>query len=296
MEVYRTPDPRFAALEGFPYPPHYLDVAVDDAGGLRMHYVDAGQGPPVLLLHGEPTWSYLYRRMIPALATRHRVVAPDYFGFGRSDKPLDPAFYTYDRHCATVQAFVRALDLTGITVVVQDWGGPIGLRLAVEAPERFSRLVVLNTGLFTGEAPGPGFMRWRAFAERTGLDLPIGRVIQSACARPPAPAVLQAYEAPFPTRESKMGAARFPLIVPLRPEDPGAADMQRVHTALGQWRKPALVMFSDSDPVFAPAAGERLAAHIPGAGPLRVVKDASHYLQEDQGEEIAQAILAFTAS
>jgi len=293
MDVYRTPDERFAGLDGFPYPPRYLDLALDGAAPLRMHYVEAGAGSPVLLLHGEPTWSYLYRKMIPALATRHRVLAPDYFGFGRSDKPLDAAFYTFDRHCAAMHGFIRALDLKEITVVVQDWGGPIGLRVAVEAPERFSRLVILNTGLFTGESPGPGFMRWRAFAERAGLDLPIGRVIQSACFRPPTPSVLQAYEAPFPTRESKMGAARFPLIVPLRADDAGAAEMQRVHAALGQWRKPALVMFSDSDPVFFPAAGERLAAHVPGAERLRVVKEASHYLQEDKGEEIAEAILGF---
>ncbi len=283
-------------LDGYAFPPHYVDVALDGYPALRMHYVDAGQGTPVLLLHGEPTWSYLYRTMISPLASRHRVIAPDYLGFGRSDKPTDLSFYTYDMHCRSIRALIEALDLHDITVVVQDWGGPIGLRAAVEAPERFSRLVILNTGLFTGAPPSEGFLRWRAFAERLGLDLPIGRVIQSACLKPPTERVLAGYEAPFPVRESKAGAARFPLIVPLRPEDAGAAEMRQVYDALGRWQKPALVMFSDSDPVFSPAAGERLAAHIPTAGPLHVIKEASHFLQEDQGEALASAILDFTRS
>ncbi len=295
LDVYRTPDERFAGLEGYGFSPRYRDLE-SNGQTLRMHYVDVGQQAPVLLLHGEPTWSYLYRTTIPLLATQHRVIAPDYFGFGRSDKPTDPTFYTYDMHCTAIHALIRALDLKDITVVVHDWGGPIGLRVAVEAPERFRRLVILNTGLFTGEQAPEGFLRWRSYAERMGLDLPIGRVIQSACARRPDERVLAGYEAPFPTRESKVGAARFPLIVPLRPEDPGAAEMLRVHDELRSWRKPALVLFSDSDPVFTLGAGARLAAHLPTAGPLRVLKGASHFLQEDQGEELAQAVLAFMRS
>jgi haloalkane dehalogenase len=296
VTAYRTPDERFAGLAGYPFAPHYLEMDLGEGAALRMHYLDEGRGTPVLLLHGEPTWSYLYRTMIPALRQRHRVLAPDFFGFGRSDKPLAPEFYTYDRHCESIRQLIQKLDLRDITLVVQDWGGPIGLRLAVELEERFARLVILNTGLFTGqETASPGFLRWRAFAERSGLDLPIARVITSACARPPSAEVLAGYEAPFPTRESKSGAARFPLIVPLKPEDPGAAEMRRTHEALGRWQKPALVMFSDSDPVFTPAYGERLAAHIPTAGKLRLVEHAAHFLQEDQGPALAEAILAFTA-
>jgi haloalkane dehalogenase len=296
VTAYRTPDERFAGLAGYPFAPHYLEMDLGEGAALRMHYLGEGRGTPVVLLHGEPTWSYLYRTMIPALRQRHRVLAPDFFGFGRSDKPLALEFYTYDRHCESIRRLIHTLDLRDITLVVQDWGGPIGLRLAVEAEERFARLVILNTGLFTGqEAASPGFLRWRAFAERTGLDLPISRVIASACARPPSAEVLAGYEAPFPTRESKAGAARFPLIVPLKPEDPGAAEMRQTHEALGRWQKPALVMFSDSDPVFTPAYGERLAAHIPTAGKMRLVEHAAHFLQEDQGPALAEAILAFTA-
>jgi haloalkane dehalogenase len=158
LTVYRTPDERFQDLEGYPFSPHYLELTLDRSPALRMHYVHAGQGPPVLLLHGEPTWSYLYRTMIPPLATRHRVIAPDYFGFGRSDKPTDLSFYTYDIHCRSIQGLIEALDLRDITVVVQDWGGPIGLRVAVEMPDRFQRLVLLNTGLFTGAPPSEGFL------------------------------------------------------------------------------------------------------------------------------------------
>lgn len=296
MTTYRTADERFAGLAGYPFAPHYVEMDLGDSAALRMHYLDEGRGAPVLLLHGEPTWSYLYRTMIPALRQRHRVLAPDFFGFGRSDKPVELEFYTYDRHCDSIRQLIQTLDLRDITLVVQDWGGPIGLRLAVEATKRFARLVILNTGLFTGqEVASPGFLRWRAFAERAGLDLPIARVITSACARPPSAEVLAGYEAPFPTRESKAGAARFPLIVPLRPEDPGAAEMRRTHEALGRWEKPARVMFSDSDPVFTPAYGAQLAAHIPTAGKMRLVEHAAHFLQEDQGPALAEAILAFTA-
>jgi haloalkane dehalogenase len=200
MDIYRTPDERFRDLPGYPFEPHYAEI-----DGMRMHYLDEGHGDPILLLHGEPDWSYLYRKMIPTLATAFRVVAPDYLGFGRSDKPTEIGWYTYDRHVASIEALIERLDLTGITVVVQDWGGPIGLRVATEMPERFARLVVLNTGLMSpGEGwPTEGFMNWRNFAERVGLDLPVGKVMQSSSATELDAATLAAYEAPWPTRESK---------------------------------------------------------------------------------------------
>jgi haloalkane dehalogenase len=289
-DVYRTPDERFENLSGYAYEPHYADV-----DGLRMHYADEGQGDPVVLFHGEPTWAYLYRKMIPILTGRTRVVAPDYFGFGRSDKPTDRAFYTFDRHVASVSQLLRQLDLSGTTVVVQDWGGPIGLRFAVENPERVARLVVLNTGLFSPSErwPTPGFVNWRNFAERVGLDLPVGFVIQSATSSDVPPEVLAGYEAPFPVREAKTGAAMFPLLVPVSAHDPGAAAMLETRQALSRWDKPALVYFSDSDPVFPPGAAKAMARLIPTAGEPEILAGASHFLQEDRGEEIAGRILRF---
>jgi haloalkane dehalogenase len=289
MNVYRTPDERFANLPGYPFEPHYAEVE-----GMRMHYLDEGHGDPILLLHGEPDWSYLYRKMIPTLATAFRVVAPDYLGFGRSDKPTDIAWYTYDRHTASIKALIEHLDLRGITLVVQDWGGPIGLRVATEMEQRFARLVVLNTGLFApGDGwPTEGFMNWRNFAERVGLDLPVGKVMQSSSATELDAATLAAYEAPWPTRESKAGVAAFPLLVPIKEGDPGADEMGRVRDRLKTWPIPALVMFSDSDPVFRPEVGQRFAKLLPGAhGVMDTLAGASHMVQEDKGEEIADRIL-----
>ncbi|MDP8956389.1 MAG: haloalkane dehalogenase [Actinomycetota bacterium] len=294
MNAYRTPDERFRNLPGYEFEPHYTEV-----DGLRMHFVDQGSGDEtILLLHGEPTWSYLYRKMIPPLASRGRVVAPDLIGFGRSDKPTDRAFYTYESHVSAVGGFVRALDLSNITLVVHDWAGAIGLRVAVEDEKRFARLVVLNTGLFSGSerCPTPGFMEWRNFAERVGLDLPVGRIVQSATSTALAPDVLAAYEAPFPVPESKVGAAMFPLLVPLSKDDPGAAEMLRTREALSRWTKPALVYFSDSDPVFPPGVAKAMARVIPTAGEPEILPGASHFLQEDKGEEVAARILRFLAA
>ncbi len=290
MNVYRTPDERFQDLPGYDFEPHYVEV-----DGLRIHFVDEGSGDPILLLHGEPTWSYLYRKMIPPLAARGRVVAPDLIGFGRSDKPTDRDFYSYESHVRAAAGFVRALDLSNITVVVHDWAGPIGLRVAVENEERFSRLVLLNTGLFSGSErwPTPGFMEWRNFAERVGLDLPVGRIIQSATLTELPPEVLVGYEAPFPVRESKAGAAMFPLLVPLKSDDPGAPEMLRTREALSRWQKPALVYFSASDPVFPPGVAKAMARLIPTAGEPEILPGASHFLQEDKGEDVAARILRF---
>jgi len=286
MDVHRTPDERFANLPGYPFEPNYAEV-----GGLRMHYLDEGEGSPVVCFHGEPSWSYLYRRMLPPLvAAGHRVICPDLAGFGRSDKPTGFGWYSYDRHVEQVTGVLDGLDLSGATVVVQDWGGPIGLRWAVEHSERVDRLVVMNTGLFTGRV-SKGFLRWRAFAEQNP-DLPVGFILQGGTATELAPDVVAAYEAPFPDAASKAGAATFPLLVPIDGDAPGAAEMTAVMDELSRWEKPALVAFSDSDPVFpSPKAGQVFVDLIPGAGEQTVVEGAAHFLQEDRGEVIAAAIL-----
>jgi len=286
MDVFRTPDERFADLPGYPYAPHYADV-----DGLRLHHLDEGAGPTVLCFHGEPSWSYLYRRMLDDLvATGHRVVCPDLVGFGRSDKPTDPAWYTYERHVETVTAHLDQLDLQDVTVVVQDWGGAIGLRWAVEHADQVGRLVIMNTGLFTGRV-SKGFMAWREFAERTP-DLPVGFIIQGATTTDLPPEIVAAYDAPFPNVESKAGAQRFPLLVPTSPDQPGAAEMAAVSDALSRWDKPALVAFSDSDPVFPfPKAGEVFTALIPTAAEQVRIAGGAHFLQEDRGPEIVATIL-----
>lgn len=290
MEIFRTPDERFDRLSGYDFEPNYKQV-----DGLRLHYVDQGSGDPVVLFHGEPTWAYLYRKMIPPLAAHHRVIAPDFAGFGRSDKPTDRSFYTYDRHFNLVSGLLKQLGLDSVTVVVQDWGGPIGLRWAVENSEQVARLVIMNTALFTAaKKPAKAFMAWRSFAE-ANPDLPIGFVLQSATKTDLPQEVLDGYEAPFPNAESKAGAAQFPLIVPIEPEDPTAVKMSEIIEQLGVWQKPVLVAFSDSDPIFPPKVGQRFVDTIPGASELKVIEAASHFLQEDRGEQIAEEILAFIA-
>lgn len=289
-DVFRTPDERFDTLPGYAFAPRYAEQ-----DGLRLHYLDEGAGDPVLLLHGEPTWSYLYRKLIPPLAAAARVVAPDYPGFGRSDKPTDPRWYSYDRHFASLERLVEELDLRRATVVVQDWGGPLGLRLAVERPERVDRLVVLNTGVFAGRAPSAEWLRFREFVRRLGGELRPGQLVRLSCVTGLPDEVVAAYDAPFPTPESKAGVLAFPELVPTEPEHPSAAAMLAVRDALQRWEKPALVLFSDSDPIFSPQVGERFAELIPGAGPAEVLEGAGHFLQEDAGERIAARILRFLA-
>jgi haloalkane dehalogenase len=287
VDVFRTPDERFEGLPGYDFEPHYAEV-----DGLRMHYVDEGTGKPIVCFHGEPTWAYLYRRMIPPLAAGgHRVVVPDFVGFGRSDKPTDRDWYSYDRHFDYVSALLEDLDLEDATVVVHDWGGPIGLRWAVHNDDRVARIVILNTGLFAGHV-NEAFMAWRNFAERNP-DLPVGFIIQSATATDLPEEVTKAYEAPWPTAEAKAGVAKFPLLVPVSESDAGVEEMNTVREKLAGWSKPALVCFSDSDPIFPPKAGERFVQLIPGARPLRVIEGGAHFLQEDKGEEIASAVLEF---
>jgi haloalkane dehalogenase len=258
-----------------------------------MHYVDEGEGRPVVCFHGEPTWAYLYRKMlVPLRDAGHRVVCPDYAGFGRSDKPTDRGWYSYDRHVELISQLLGGLDLNDAVVVVQDWGGPIGLRWAVENADKVGALAILNTGLFTGRV-SKGFLAWREFAEKNP-DLPVGFVIQGATRTELPDEVVAAYDAPFPNPESKAGAAQFPLLVPTELDGDGAKEMGEVADALSRWEKPALVAFSDSDPVFPyPRGGERFTDLIPSAGEQVKIEGAAHFLQEDAGERISEEILSF---
>jgi haloalkane dehalogenase len=285
VQVYRTPDERFAGLPGYPWQPRYLEQ-----DGLRMHYLDEGDGDPVLLLHGEPTWSYLYRKLILPLTGVARVVAPDYFGFGRSDKPVEREWYTYDRHYGTVDRFVEDLDLRRATVVGHDWGGPVGFRLAVDHPDRFERLVILNTGIYSGRPPGEAWLRFRAFVRRVGPELRPGQLVQVTCVTELTDDVVAAYDAPYPTPESKTGLLMFPELVPDEPDHPSAGAMLEVREGLKSWPGRALVLFSDSDPIFSPRVGERFAELIPGAEPAETVAGAGHFLQEDKGEQLGERI------
>ena len=289
-EAFRTPDERFAELPGFPYPPVYRE-----ADGLRLAHIDEGDGEPVVFVHGEPTWSYLWRKVIPpVLAAGFRCIAPDHAGFGRSDKPTDLGWYSYDRHSELFGDLVEKLDLRDATVVVHDWGGPIGLRAAVEHPERIARMVILDTGLFTGEQPmSDAWKAFRDFVERTE-DLPVSFLVKGACAREMPDEVVAAYDAPYPSPESKAGARAFPLILPTSPEMPGAAAGKRVRDALRADRRPKLCLWADRDPVIPFAVGERLAAAVNAPAPEKV-ENASHFLQEDAGEQIGARIAGWLA-
>jgi haloalkane dehalogenase len=291
MDVFRTPDERFDGLPGYPFEPHYAEV-----DGLRLHYVDEGEGRPFVCFHGEPSWAYLYRKMLgPLVEGGHRVVCPDLAGFGRSDKPTDRGWYSFERHLDLVSAVLAGLDLDDAVVVVQDWGGPIGLSWAVSNADRVGALVILNTGLFLGRV-SKGFIAWRNFAEKNP-DLPVGFVIQGGTTTELPDEVVAAYEAPFPSAEAKAGAAQFPLLVPMSEEEPMAAQQREVADSLGRWEKPALIAFSDTDPVFPfPKAGERFTGLIPTVSDQVKIEGAAHFLQEDRGEQIAGEILRFLDS
>ena len=284
MDVYRTPDARFLKLPGYPFEPHYAEI-----DGMRMHYVDEGHGDPVLLLHGEPTWAYLYRKVIPRLTASHRCLAPDYFGFGRSDKPSDPDWYSYDRHSQSIARFAEQLDLRNTTVVMQDWGGPIGLRFAIEHPDRVARLVVLNTGI-GARAPNDEWLRFQAFMRRVGTEIVAGQLIRMTLVQPVEDEVIAAYDAPFPVPESRVGIVQFPELVATSSDHPSAAAMLEVREALRSYDRPALVLFSDSDPIFGRAAAEAMAALLPRAELDPPVTGAGHFLQEDRGEAIGERI------
>jgi haloalkane dehalogenase len=288
MDVFRTPDERFEGLAGYDFEPNYAEL-----DGLRLHYVDEGEGRPIVCFHGEPTWAFLYRKMLtPLVAAGHRVICPDFAGFGRSDKPTDRGWYSYYRHVELMTKVLDDLDLSDAVAVVQDWGGPIGLRWAVENADQVGALAILNTGLFTGRV-SKGFLAWRAFAEKNP-DLPVGFVVNGATTTELPDEVVAGYDAPFPTTESKAGAAQFPLLVPTEEDANGAKEMREVVDALRSWEKPALVAFSDSDPVFPyPRAGERFVEWIPTVSEQVRIEGAAHFLQEDRGEQIAAELLRF---
>lgn len=288
VDAYRTPDERFEGLPGYPFAPHYVEQ-----DGLRLHYLDEGSGDPVLLLHGEPTWSYLYRKVVPPVAAVARAVAPDYFGFGRSDKPLRLEDYSYDFHYGSLERLVEQLDLWRLTVVCQDWGGPIGLRLAVERPERVARLVIMNTGIGAGRAPSPEWLRFREFVRRVGTDLIPGQLIRSTCPGGLEDEIAEAYDAPWPVPESKAGILAFPEHVPTELEHPSTAKLLEVRDALSRWEKPALVLFGDADPIFSPRVAKHFVERIPGAIGPELVAGAGHFLQEDAGEQVGARIAAF---
>jgi haloalkane dehalogenase len=298
MQTLRTPDDRFDDLPDFPYAPRYCEVSDDDGGTLRVAWVEDGpqSGEPVLMLHGEPSWSYLYRKMIPILvAAGHRVVCPDLVGFGRSDKPTRREDHSYARHVEWMRAVAfDVLDLRNVTLFGQDWGGLIGLRLAAEHPERFARLVVANTGLPNGDQPMAEL--WWRFREviTTAPELNIGWFVQGGCLQRLSDAVRAGYDAPFPADEYCVGPRAMPGLVPTSPDDPAAAANKVAWAKLCVSPTPMLVAFSDSDPLTGPMAAVFQRA-MRGAQGIDhpTIRDAGHFLQEDAGEELANHIVAF---
>jgi haloalkane dehalogenase len=292
METLRTPDERFANLPGYPFAPHYTET-----DGLRIHYVDEGprDAAPVLMLHGEPSWSYLYRKMIPiVVAAGHRAVAPDLVGFGRSDKPVRREDYTYQRHVDWLRHVLTALDLRNVTLVCQDWGGLLGLRLVADHPERFARVVTANTFLPTGDVPaGKAFLAWKEYSQTTP-DFRCGGIVRGACVTQVPSEVEAAYDAPFPDDRYKAGARQFPTLVPVTPDDPAAPANRKAWEKLSTWTKPWLTAFSDQDPVT--RGGDKLfQERIPGAKgqPHVTIEGGGHFLQEDKGEELARVVVEF---
>lgn len=294
MDIVRTPDDRFRDLPGFPYAPRYVDVSAEGLDAVRMAYVDEGprDAPVVLLLHGEPTWSFLYRKMIPVLVDAGlRAVAPDLIGFGRSDKPTAPSAYTYARHVAWMHSFVETLDLRGVTLFGQDWGSLIGLRVAMEAQERFARIVIANGFLPTARGRTPrAFQIWRAFARWSPL-FPIGRIVASGTVTRLPADIRHAYDAPFPTARHRVGARVFPSLVPTDERDPAIPANRKAWDALGRWEKPFLTLFGKNDPILGHAA-RPLVEHVPGAkGQPHERFWGGHFVQEDRGDHLAAAIV-----
>jgi haloalkane dehalogenase len=292
MDALRTPDERFAKLPGYDFEPHYAEV-----DGIRIHYVDEGprDAEPVLLLHGEPSWCYLYRKMVPIItAAGLRAVAPDLVGFGRSDKPAQREDYTYQRHVDWMTGLLNQLDLQRATLVGQDWGGLIGLRLVAENEGRFARVVAANTFLPTGDRnPGEAFLRWQEFSQKAP-EFHVGRIIQGGTVTELAEDVVAAYDAPFPDDSFKAGARQFPTLVPTKPDDPAASANRKAWEVLQRWEKPFLCAFSDGDPITR-GADRVFLSQVPGTKgqPHTTIAGGGHFLQEDKGEELAKVIVDF---
>jgi haloalkane dehalogenase len=300
MKALRTPDSRFEDLPGYDFEPHYVEVDDGDGGTLRIHYVDEGptDAPPVLMLHGEPSWSFLYRKMVPPIAAAGlRAVAPDLPGFGRSDKPASRTDYTYQRFVDWMHGFLAAADLSDITLVCQDWGGLIGLRLAADQPERFARIVAANTFLPTGDrSPGKAFLAWQKFSQEVPT-FEVGRIINGGCQSDLSPEIVAAYDAPFPDDSYKEGARQFPTLVPTSPDDPAAPANREAWEVLARWTKPFLTAFSDGDPIM--RGGDQVfQARVPGAeGQAHTtIVGGGHFLQEDEGEALADVVISFATS
>ncbi|MGA8986421.1 haloalkane dehalogenase [Aeromicrobium sp.] len=290
--MQRTPDERFVDLPDFPHEPHYREWE-----GMRLAHVDVGEGSTVVLLHGEPTWSFMWRKAIaPLVEAGHRCIAPDLPGFGRSDKPADD-WYTYDRLVAAVVSLFEDLDLTDVTLVVHDWGGPVGLRVATtEVPERISRIVIMDSGLFTGhQKMGKNWQMFRDFIDAEP-DMPIGMLVNGGSATELSPEVIAAYEAPFPTVDHKGGARRLPALIPQSPEDPGAAEGRAAVEALAQETRPLLLLWADADTILPlEPTGRAMESSFPVSEPLHVIEGAGHFLAEDQGKVIGATIADWLA-
>jgi haloalkane dehalogenase len=298
MKTLRTPDDRFANLPDFPFAPHYVDIPDQDGGTLRIHYLDEGpaDGPIVLLLHGEPSWSYLYRHMIPVLtAAGLRAIAPDLVGFGRSDKPTPRTEYTFARHVEWMRSLLfDALDLTDVTLVGQDWGGLIGLRLVGEHPDRFARVVIANSFLPTGDSPPTeAFLAWLKFSQEVEV-FPTGFIVNSGCTTDLSPEIMAAYDAPFPDQTFTEGARQFPTLVPVSPDDPAAEANRAAWLVLEQFARPFLTAFGDGDPITA-GSDRRLQQRIPGTKgqPHTTIAGGGHFIQEDRGVELATVVADF---
>jgi len=300
MKFLRTDDSCFDNLPDYAFSPNYLMVDDFEGGQLRVHYLDEGpkDAAPILLMHGEPSWCFLYRKMIPILtAAGHRVIAPDLIGFGRSDKPSHRLDYTYQRHVDWMSSVLQQLQLKDITLVCQDWGGLIGLRLATEHSENFTAIVAANTMLPTGDHdPGEAFKNWQKFSQETP-EFNAGKIIKGGTTTELSPAVISAYNAPYPDESYKEGARQFPLLVPISPDDPATEKNRAAWQVLSQWKKPFLTAFSDTDPIT--AGGDKLMQKlIPGTAGLQhtTIMDGGHFLQEDQGEKLAEVVINFVKS
>ena len=284
----RTPDSAFEGIPDYPFAPNYAEVGE----GLRLHYIDEGQGRPVLMMHGEPSWSFLYRHIIARVSPHARVIAPDLIGFGKSDKPVETSDYTYARHVAWMREWFEGLDLTGVVLLCQDWGGLIGLRLVAAYPERFEGVIAANTFLPVGKGkPSEAFVKWRQFSQ-TVPEFPTGNILQGATVRELSPAEVAAYDAPFPDESYKAGARIFPALVPTELDDPENDANREAWEILGKWDKPFVTAFSDQDPI-TKGGDAAFQERIPGTKgqPHKTLAGGGHFLQEDVPGELADVVL-----